>query len=102
MQMFATLLAGLVLTSAPPKAEQTIVFAGGCFWGIQSVFEHTKGVTSAVSGYAGGWADRPSYEQVSAGTTGHAESVKVTFATLGSDAGFIGAAGCARLLVRGK
>jgi len=59
--------------------EQTIVFAGGCFWGIQSVFEHTKGVTSAVSGYAGGRANRPSYEDVSSGGTGHAESVKVTF-----------------------
>lgn len=64
---------------ARPAASETIIFAGGCFWGIQSVFEHTKGVTSAVSGYAGGWADSPSYEQVSSGSTGHAESVKVTF-----------------------
>jgi peptide-methionine (S)-S-oxide reductase len=60
-------------------AEQTIVFAGGCFWGIQSVFEHTKGVTSAVSGYSGGSVDKPSYEFVSSGRTGHAESVKVMF-----------------------
>lgn len=62
-----------------PPAQQTIIFAGGCFWGVQSVFEHTKGVISAVSGFAGGWADKPSYEVVSSGATGHAESVKVTF-----------------------
>jgi peptide-methionine (S)-S-oxide reductase len=72
--------AAAVAKPAPTKAaEQTIVFAGGCFWGIQSVFEHTKGVTSAVSGYSGGSFDKPSYEQVSSGRTGHAESVKVTF-----------------------
>lgn len=64
---------------ARPAATQTIVLAGGCFWGVQSVFEHTKGVTSAVSGFAGGWADKPSYELVSSGRSGHAESVQVTF-----------------------
>jgi peptide-methionine (S)-S-oxide reductase len=58
---------------------QTAVFAGGCFWGVQGVFEHVKGVTQAVSGYAGGSVANPDYEQVSSGTTGHAESVKVTF-----------------------
>lgn len=58
---------------------QTAVFAGGCFWGIQGVFEHIKGVTKAVSGYAGGRVANPSYEQVSSGMTGHAESVSVTF-----------------------
>jgi peptide-methionine (S)-S-oxide reductase len=58
---------------------ETAVFAGGCFWGIQAVFQHIKGVTSAVSGYAGGWTDKPGYEMVSTGTTGHAESVRVTF-----------------------
>jgi len=58
---------------------QTAVFAGGCFWGIQGVFEHVKGVTQAVSGYAGGTVANPSYEQVSSGRTGHAESVRVTF-----------------------
>jgi peptide-methionine (S)-S-oxide reductase len=58
---------------------QTAVFAGGCFWGIQGVFEHVKGVTRAVSGYAGGQVVDPSYEQVSSGVTGHAESVSVTF-----------------------
>jgi len=63
---------------APPKTE-TIVFAGGCFWGIQSVFQHVKGVVSATSGYAGGTKDKPDYEEVSSGTTGHAESVRVVF-----------------------
>jgi len=58
---------------------QTAVFAGGCFWGVQGVFEHVKGVTRAVSGYAGGHVADPDYEQVSSGTTGHAESVVVTF-----------------------
>jgi peptide-methionine (S)-S-oxide reductase len=55
------------------------VFAGGCFWGVQAVFQHTLGVTSAVSGYAGGTPASPSYEQVSSGRTGHAESVEITF-----------------------
>ena len=58
---------------------QTAVFSGGCFWGVQGVFEHVKGVTQAVSGYAGGSIADPSYEQVSTGATGHAESVRVTF-----------------------
>jgi peptide-methionine (S)-S-oxide reductase len=66
-----------VAPSAP--GPQTAVFAGGCFWGIQGVFQHVKGVTQAVSGYAGGTVADPSYEMVSSGTTGHAESVKVTF-----------------------
>ena len=58
---------------------QTAVFAGGCFWGVQGVFQHVKGVTQAVSGYAGGTVADPGYEQVSSGRTGHAESVRVTF-----------------------
>ena len=58
---------------------QTAVFSGGCFWGVQGVFEHVKGVTRAVSGYAGGHVVNPDYEQVSSGETGHAESVRVTF-----------------------
>ena len=58
---------------------QTIVLAGGCFWGIEAVFEHVKGVTEAVSGYAGGSKGTAEYETVSTGTTGHAESVRVTF-----------------------
>ncbi|EIM30062.1 peptide-methionine (S)-S-oxide reductase MsrA [Microvirga lotononidis] len=60
-------------------ASETVVLAGGCFWGVQGVFQHVKGVTSAVSGYSGGTADTAQYETVSAGRTGHAESVKVTF-----------------------
>ncbi|HEY0276499.1 MAG TPA: peptide-methionine (S)-S-oxide reductase MsrA [Paenirhodobacter sp.] len=58
---------------------QTAVFAGGCFWGIQGVFQHVNGVTNAVSGYAGGSADTAHYQVVSSGTTGHAESVRITF-----------------------
>jgi peptide-methionine (S)-S-oxide reductase len=65
--------------AASGPALQTTVFAGGCFWGIQGVFQHVKGVTQAVSGYAGGTVVNPSYEQVSSGDTGHAESVRVTF-----------------------
>ena len=61
--------------------QQTIVFAGGCFWGVQAVFQHVKGVVSATSGYAGGTTASPSYEEVSSGTTGHAESVRVVFDT---------------------
>jgi peptide-methionine (S)-S-oxide reductase len=69
------------LDMATPAANglQTVVLAGGCFWGVQGVFEHTKGVTSAVSGYAGGQKDTAHYEMVGTGRTGHAESVKVTF-----------------------
>jgi peptide-methionine (S)-S-oxide reductase len=64
---------------AAQKGLQTAVFAGGCFWGIEAVFEHVKGVSRAVSGYAGGTVARPSYEQVTTGTTGHAEAVEVTY-----------------------
>jgi len=64
---------------AATPGQETAVFAGGCFWGIQAVFQHVKGVKSAVSGYAGGTVASPSYEEVSSGMTGHAESVKVTF-----------------------
>ncbi len=60
-------------------APQTAVMAGGCFWGVEGVFEHVKGVTQVVSGYAGGAADTASYEQVSSGRTGHAESVRITY-----------------------
>src|SRR6516162_707531 len=61
------------------ESSVTAVFAGGCFWGVQGVFQHVKGVTSAVSGYAGGDRETAQYETVSTGTTGHAESVRVTF-----------------------
>ena len=60
-------------------AQEKVVLAGGCFWGVQAVFQHVKGVTEAVSGYAGGDRETASYEQVSTGRTGHAESVEVTF-----------------------
>ena len=65
----------------PPSGAgpQTATFAGGCFWGVQGVFQHVKGVTQAVSGYAGGTVANPGYEQVSSGQTGHAETVRVTF-----------------------
>ena len=59
--------------------KQTVVLAGGCFWGVQAVFQHTKGVTSAVSGYAGGDKSTAHYETVGTGRTGHAESVSVSF-----------------------
>lgn len=61
------------------RTPQTIVLAGGCFWGVEGVFEHVKGVTRAVAGYAGGTASTADYETVSTGTTGHAESVAVTY-----------------------
>lgn len=64
-------------TAAP--AEQTAVFAGGCFWGVDAVFKHVKGVSDVVSGYAGGNAATAHYEQVSNGDTGHAEAVRVRF-----------------------
>jgi peptide-methionine (S)-S-oxide reductase len=63
---------------AKPGLEKA-VFAGGCFWGVQGVFQHVKGVTSAVSGYAGGSADDAVYETVGSGRTGHAESVEITY-----------------------
>jgi len=63
---------------AKPGLEKA-VFAGGCFWGVQGVFQHVKGVTNAVSGYAGGSADDAVYETVGSGRTGHAESVEITY-----------------------
>lgn len=65
-----------VKTEGPP---QTAVLAGGCFWGVQGVFEHVRGVQNVVAGYAGGDKATAQYETVSSGTTGHAESVKITF-----------------------
>jgi peptide-methionine (S)-S-oxide reductase len=65
--------------ATPAATSETVVLAGGCFWGVQGVFQHVKGVTAAVSGYAGGAKDTAHYETVSMGTTGHAESVQVTF-----------------------
>jgi peptide-methionine (S)-S-oxide reductase len=65
-----------------PKAAgtmQTAIFSGGCFWGVQGVFEHVKGVREVLSGYAGGDKQHAQYELVSSGTTGHAESVQISF-----------------------
>ncbi|WP_419731015.1 peptide-methionine (S)-S-oxide reductase MsrA [Lichenicola sp.] len=67
-------------TAVPAEnGSRTITFSGGCFWGVQGVFEHVKGVRKAVAGYTGGQADTAQYETVSTGTTGHAESVQVTY-----------------------
>ena len=64
---------------APTKGQQTAVLAGGCFWGIQAVFEHMKGVIRATSGYSGGAAETAQYDRVSTGRTGHAEAVQVIY-----------------------
>jgi peptide-methionine (S)-S-oxide reductase len=64
---------------APAADEQVAILSGGCFWGVQAVFQHMKGVKSAISGYTGGALKNPSYEQVSTGTTGHAESVRIVY-----------------------
>jgi peptide-methionine (S)-S-oxide reductase len=77
----------LSLAAAPAFASSpvasapldTVVFAGGCFWGVQAVYQHVNGVVSATSGYAGGKVARPSYENVSTGSTGHAEAVRVVY-----------------------
>ena len=65
--------------AAARPGQETAVFAGGCFWGVQAVFQHTKGVLGAVSGYAGGDRKTAQYDAVSRGNTGHAEAVQVTF-----------------------
>jgi peptide-methionine (S)-S-oxide reductase len=65
--------------AAPAATSEVAVLAGGCFWGVQGVFQHVKGVTSAVSGYDGGNKETAHYQMVGTGTTGHAESVRVTF-----------------------
>ena len=83
----SALLRGATLPVPPPAldlpsgapGQQTAVLAGGCFWGVDAVFKHVKGVTKVVSGYAGGTAATADYETVSSGRTGHAESVQITF-----------------------
>ena len=70
---------GATINATAAPSEQTAVFAGGCFWGVDAVFKHVKGVSEVVSGYAGGNAATAHYEQVSNGDTGHAESVRVRF-----------------------
>ncbi|PVE21992.1 peptide-methionine (S)-S-oxide reductase [Microvirga sp. KLBC 81] len=73
-------LAPAALVDVPKEGGlQTAVLAGGCFWGIQGVFQHVEGVVSATSGYAGGSAETASYEQTETGLTGHAEAVRVVF-----------------------
>jgi len=69
----------LVAGAAAPSKTETAVFAGGCFWGIEAVFQHVKGVSEAVSGYAGGSRMTARYEIVSSGATDHAEAVQVTY-----------------------
>jgi peptide-methionine (S)-S-oxide reductase len=87
--LFSVVSTGMAATPLPAPAvdvapvanasPQTAVFAGGCFWGVEAVFRHVKGVSRAVSGYAGGTTTKPDYEMVSSGSTGHAEAVEVTF-----------------------
>jgi peptide-methionine (S)-S-oxide reductase len=88
--MLRTFFAGLLMLAAPfavhaADAEnksahsETLTLGGGCFWCLEAVFDEVKGVISADSGYAGGKAEHPDYEQVSSGTTGHAEVVQITF-----------------------
>lgn len=67
------------LPSPPLAGQQTVVLAGGCFWGVNAVFQHLKGVSQVVSGYSGGDLASPSYEAVSRGTTGHAEAVSISY-----------------------
>lgn len=67
------------ISLATASGKQTAILAGGCFWGVEAVFEHVKGVTDVVSGYSGGGATTASYAQVSSGQTGHAESVQITY-----------------------
>ncbi len=81
--MLLSLLLAVPLVLGPASSRpiplDTAVFAGGCFWGIEGVFDHVKGVQSATSGYSGGTVRNPSYELVSTGETGHAESVRVIY-----------------------
>jgi peptide-methionine (S)-S-oxide reductase len=74
-----TLALGSALAAPKPAPLDTAVFAGGCFWGVEAVFEHVKGVRDVVSGYAGGRSASPTYEEVGSGETGHAESVQVVY-----------------------
>jgi peptide-methionine (S)-S-oxide reductase len=67
------------IDAKPSDVIQTVVLSGGCFWGVQGVFQHTAGVVSAVSGYSGGSKANAEYEKVSTGTTGHAESVQIKY-----------------------
>jgi len=81
--VFSLAVLSATLTAAPrplpPPTTQIAVFSGGCFWGVDAVFKHVKGVVQVVSGYAGGDTANPTYETVSTGTTGFAESVQITY-----------------------
>ena len=79
MRNLALPLASVLLVSAAPAHADTAVLAGGCFWGMETVFEHVKGVTDVVSGFAGGSAGDATYDAVSSERTGHAEAVKITY-----------------------
>jgi len=76
---FSLILASGALSATAGQSEQIAVFSGGCFWGVDAVFKHVKGVSEVVSGYSGGNADTAHYELVSNGDTGHAESVRIRF-----------------------
>jgi peptide-methionine (S)-S-oxide reductase len=65
--------------SGQAAATETATFAGGCFWGVQAVFQHTRGVLNAVSGYSGGASETATYNSIGSGRTGHAEAVQVTY-----------------------
>jgi peptide-methionine (S)-S-oxide reductase len=69
----------LMLSAAVPAHADTAVLAGGCFWGMESVFEHVKGVQDVVSGFAGGAARDANYDSVSTERTGHAEAIRITY-----------------------
>ncbi len=75
----AVVIPAPAVDEAAKGSSETAIFAGGCFWGVQAVFQHVKGVKNAVSGYSGGAKDTASYETVSLGQTGHAEAVEVSF-----------------------
>jgi peptide-methionine (S)-S-oxide reductase len=75
----AVVIPAPAMDAKPADGIQTVVLSGGCFWGVQGVFQHTAGVASAVSGYSGGSKANADYEKVSTGTTGHAESVQVKY-----------------------
>ncbi len=83
VRWFTSAVFAAALAAAPPAhaqaRQETAVFAGGCFWGVDAVFRHVRGVAHVVSGYAGGSAATARYDLVSTDTTGHAESVEVTF-----------------------
>ena len=88
MRMLKHIIAALFLTASVAHAQgtsmnntqlQKATFAGGCFWCMQPIFDHTKGVVSTLVGYTGGHTANPSYEDVSSGTTGHAESIEITY-----------------------